>query len=305
MVRYLMHFQYIGTRYCGVVRSSEPITKCNRKQGVQDVLEKAFDKLRPAEPVRLHVSSRTDAGVHALCNTAHFDLELRRRSTNQPREIPAENITAAINHYVQDEDIRVIKITKVPDNFHSQHRAVGRSYLYRFAAGCHKFDFPIFERARCWAIRESLDTTAMVQASENFLGTHDFSAFRNASPDGDLKSPIKTMDHIEFRRDLGFLDQHCPELDGVEFWEVTFYSKSFLYRQIRRMMGTLVAVGLGRLAPSDIARILQSRNNGTMHGAIMAPPCGLYLKEVVYNENDFVTHKPQSPEPDGDAAAVT
>nr|XP_054768601.1 tRNA pseudouridine synthase-like 1 [Lytechinus pictus] len=299
MGRFIVYFQYIGTRYRGVVRTTGHSAAGERFIGVQNVLEGALDELRPVDPVRLHVSSRTDSGVHALCNTAHFDMVFRSKRTGEPRDIPPESITAAVNKNLQHQDIRIIKTLRVPDNFHSQHLAMRRTYLYRVALGCRQIHLPVFEKDRCWAIEQRLNIPLMEEASKRFLGTHDFTAFRSTSVGDDKKSPIKTINTIDFRTTHGFLDHHCNETARLDFLEVTFQSRSFLYRQIRRMTGALVAVGLGRIVPSDITTMLQSCDNSHMHGTTMAPAHGLYLKEVLYNENDLIFHNtPSEPSED-------
>eukprot|EP00057_Strongylocentrotus_purpuratus_P030431 XP_781664.3 PREDICTED: tRNA pseudouridine synthase-like 1 [Strongylocentrotus purpuratus] len=299
MGRFLIYFQYIGTRYRGVVRATSLSASGEKFVGVQDVIEGALDELKPVIPVKLHVSSRTDTGVHALCNTAHFDMIFKSKRTGEPRDILAESITAAVNKKLEDHDIRIIKTLRVQDSFHSQHLAMGRTYLYRLAMGCRQIELPVFEKNRSWAFDQRLDIPSMKEASGRFVGTHDFTAFRNSSMDDDKKSPIKTIDMIEFRRTRGFLYHHCNKMAQLEFLELTFHSRSFLYKQIRRMTGALVAVGLGRIAPSHITTILESRDNSHMHRTTMAPAHGLYLKEVLYNENDLILRNvPSSPTED-------
>ncbi|XP_022090499.1 tRNA pseudouridine synthase-like 1 [Acanthaster planci] len=284
MVRYLIHFQYIGTKYCGVVRAPKDTLATSGKIGVQDAIEKALARLNPYQPTKIHVSSRTDAGVHALCNTAHFDLV---RPPNKPPAFHDQSLCLGLNSFIdRSEQVRVMRARRVPDNFHCQHRAVSRSYLYRIAAGCTHRNLPITERDRCWPVSPKLNVEAMKEATKIFLGTHDFSAFQSMSKDSSLKSPVKTMDSIEIAPSQGFLSHHWSRdnTPDIQFLEVSFRSRSFLYRQIRRMVSALVSVGKGSRSLDEVKEVLESRNNAHPRMSHTAPPEGLYLKEVLYDE---------------------
>uniref|UniRef100_UPI00398F381A tRNA pseudouridine synthase-like 1 isoform X2 n=1 Tax=Pristiophorus japonicus TaxID=55135 RepID=UPI00398F381A len=220
--RYLLYFQYCGTKYSGVMKtpSHQPIP------GVQNYLEGAVQKLRPINEVNISISSRTDSGVHALCNSAHLDIQ--RKEGKPP--FSEQLLVDALNFHLKPEPISVLKAFRVADNFHARFRALSRTYVYRLAIGCfHRSQLPVFERNLCWPVSNG----------------------------------------------------------HLEFWELTFRSRSFLYKQVRRMTGALVAVGQGKLTPRHIADLLEMRDSRAYPQNIIAPPGGLFLKNVEYDEKDL------------------
>ncbi|XP_075045846.1 tRNA pseudouridine synthase-like 1 isoform X3 [Mixophyes fleayi] len=232
-VRYLIFFQYIGTKYCGVMRA--PTTQAIL--GVENYLQMAAQKLRPMGNVTFSISSRTDSGVHALCNSAHVDIE--RASGKAP--FSADVLANGLNFHLNTEPIR------------------------------------------------DLDMPRIQEAAELLLGTHDFSAFRSIDKAAPFKSPIKTLQQVDVTPSTSLLPNHqCRDL---QFWDFTFKSKSFAYKQVRRMTSALVAVGLGLLTPQQISLHLETREAPVFPGRLIAPPCGLFLKEVEYSELDLKTDK--------------
>ncbi|XP_037599409.1 tRNA pseudouridine synthase-like 1 isoform X3 [Cebus imitator] len=186
--RYLVYFQYVGTDFNGVAA----VRGAQRAVGVQNYLEEAAERLNSVEPVRFTISSRTDAGVHALSNAAHLDVQ--RRPGRPP--FPPEVLTEALNTHLRHPAIRVLRAFRVPSDFHARHAATSRTYLYRLVTGCHRSDeLPVFERNLCWALRaDRLDVAAMQEAAQHLLGTHDFSAFQSAgSP---VPSPVRTLRRV-------------------------------------------------------------------------------------------------------------
>ncbi|XP_067873400.1 tRNA pseudouridine synthase-like 1 isoform X2 [Heterodontus francisci] len=220
--RYLIYFQYCGTRYSGVMKSPSHQTVL----GVQNYLEDAVQKLRPVNEVNISISSRTDSGVHALCNSAHLDIQ--RKEGKPP--FTGNLLVDALNFHLKPEPISVLKAVRVADNFHARFGALSRTYVYRLVTGCcHRSQLPVFERHLCWPV---------------------------------------TNGHLEF-------------------WELTFRSRSFLYKQVRRMTGALVAVGQGKLLPQHIADLLEIRDSRAYPQNIIAPPDGLFLKNVEYDTKDL------------------
>ncbi len=246
-------------------------------------LKNALEELNPNQPPKISVSSRTDSRVHALCNAAHFDLV---RPPKKPVVFNPNSLRLGLNYHIGNEPVRVIKAIQVPADFHSQHQAISRRYLYRIATDCFHQSLPVTEIDRCWPITSELNVEAMREASQIFLGTHDFSAFRSSSKESVIKSPIRTIDSIEIAPSQGFLSHHysSQHLGEIKFLEVVFRSRSFLYRQIRRMVSALVSVGLGRTSKEDLQEVLDSRNNDHVKARQTAPASGLYLLEVAYNE---------------------
>ncbi|XP_033084668.1 tRNA pseudouridine synthase-like 1 isoform X1 [Trachypithecus francoisi] len=299
--RYLVYFQYVGTDFNGVAA----VRGTQRAIGIQNYLEEAAERLNSVVPVRFTISSRTDAGVHALSNAAHLDVQ--RRSGRPP--FPPEVLAEALNTHLRHPAIRVLQAFRVPSDFHARHAATSRTYLYRLVTGCHRPDeLPVFERNLCWALQaDCLDVAAMQEAAQHLLGTHDFSAFQSAgSP---VPSPVRTLRRVSVSPGQASPLVTPEDSRKLRFWSLEFESQSFLYRQVgsvlgpslgggaeggqalcnlgpgsqvRRMTAVLVAVGLGALAPAQVKMILESQDPLGKHQARVAPAHGLFLKSVLY-----------------------
>ncbi|XP_051932498.1 tRNA pseudouridine synthase-like 1 isoform X3 [Hippocampus zosterae] len=229
--RYLIFFQYIGTKYSGAVRVPPHQLE---KKGVQDHLEDALRRLRPLNPVSLSISSRTDRGVHALSNSAHFDFQ--RKNDKPP--FTEEILVEALNFHLKAEQIR------------------------------------------------ELDVEAMREAAAMLVGTHDFSSFRAVNSDMPFRNPVKTLDVASIQPGRAFVCEHFHR--EIPFWELIFQSKSFLYKQVRRMTGALVAVGQGRISLTKLKDILESRDSLAYPHNVVAPARGLFLTRVDYRESDLL-----------------
>ncbi|KAM4741185.1 tRNA pseudouridine synthase-like 1 isoform 2-T2 [Anableps anableps] len=278
LARYLIFFQYIGTKYRGVVKV--PSDQLGKK-GVQDHLEEAIQRLRPINPVSLLVSSRTDTGVHALSNSAHFDLQRK----NEKLPFTEDVLVQALNFHLKEEQIRVTHAHRVPDDFHARFHAQSRTYVYRIALGItHHTLLPLTDCNLCWSLRNTeLDMDAMHEAAALLVGTHDFSSFRAVNSDILFKNPVKTMDVVAIQPGSSFAHSHFHR--QIHFWELTFKSRSFLYKQVRRMTGALVAAGQGLLSVSQIKQILDARDTLAYPQGVVAPAQGLFLKSVDYKES--------------------
>ncbi|XP_053552338.1 tRNA pseudouridine synthase-like 1, partial [Bombina bombina] len=150
----------------------------------------AAQKLKPVGRIKFYISSRTDSGVHAICNSAHVDIERAAGKTPFSETV----LEQALNHHLIPEPIRVLKAIRVSDNFHARYNALSRTYTYRVVTGCSRIDLPVFERDLCWAAHGGrLNIEAIQEAAQLMLGTHDFSAFRSFNSDNIYKSPIKTL----------------------------------------------------------------------------------------------------------------
>uniref|UniRef100_A0A3P8S608 tRNA pseudouridine synthase n=1 Tax=Amphiprion percula TaxID=161767 RepID=A0A3P8S608_AMPPE len=281
LARYLIFFQYIGTRYRGATKV--PSHQHDRK-GVQDHLEDAIRRLRPNNPVSLSVSSRTDSGVHALSNSAHFDLQ---RMKDKP-PFTEDVLVEALNYHLRTEQIRVTHAHRVPDNFHARHRAQSRTYIYRIALGFSKQSLlPLTDCELCWNLSNTeLDVEAMREAAAMLIGTHDFSSFRAISTDTPFKSPVKTLDVVDIQPGSSFASAHFHR--EIPFWELKFQSRSFLYKQVRRMTGALVAVGQRRLSVPQLRDIMEARDSLIYPKCLAAPANGLFLARVDYREEDLL-----------------
>ncbi|XP_060055833.1 tRNA pseudouridine synthase-like 1 isoform X3 [Erinaceus europaeus] len=164
--RYLVYFQYRGTDFNGVV-AVRGAQRAVGAVGVQNFLEEAAERLNPVVPIKFTISSRTDAGVHALSNAAHMDVQ--RRADQLP--LSPEVMTKALNTHLKHPAIRVLQTFRVPGDFHARHAATSRTYLYRLATGCPTYNqLSVFERDRCWALRaERLRFWNMEFESQSFL----------------------------------------------------------------------------------------------------------------------------------------
>ncbi|KAG0556871.1 hypothetical protein KC19_11G085600 [Ceratodon purpureus] len=308
--RYLVTVEYMGTRFLGFQRQRD-------KRTVQGCLEAALEKF-VGEPVISAVSSRTDAGVHALANTCHVDIE--RRSKRKPGEVMPPHdpgvVHRAINHFLHAQknagDMAVVGVRCVPPGFHCRYKAQERTYHYRLLTGNRQMS--IFQKDQAWHVSEELNLESMMEACKVLVGHHNFSSFRATGCQA--LSPIKTLDELhvcempvwpcfpspEDRK----LSSESPETkdidkstsestdpilrskqgtqDNLRCIVVTARARSFLYHQVRLLVGTLKAVGSGALAVHDVKRILDAQDITQVPA--MAPACGLYLAHVKYDFSD-------------------
>ena len=243
---------YDGTRYQGWQLQ-------NVGTGVQQLVEQALAKLFPGGPHRLHSSSRTDTGVHALGMVAHVDLPLLKGRMT-PRKL-----RLSINAYLP-EDIRVLESTRAKPDFHARFHATGKQY--RYIVWNHPAMNPLL-RGRVWHVPAPLDFAAMKRAAKLFVGKHDFRSL--ATNRGQvLKNAVRTMMRCDVKRSGSQLT-FIIEGDG------------FLYKMCRSIVGTLVQVGKGRFSETDIRKILTAENRSA--AGMTAPAEGLVLWKVFYKPN--------------------
>ena len=245
MPRYKLTIEYDGTGFAGWQRQANGFS-------VQEALETAITRFC-GEPVAVHGAGRTDAGVHALGQTAHLDLA---------KMVPPEVLRSAVNHHLRPAAITILTAEPAPDDFDARLSATNRIYLYRIL---NRRAPPALDRGRVWHVAPPLDVAAMGKGARHLIGHHDFSTFRDSRCQA--KSPLKTLDALELRR-IG---------DEIH---IEARARSFLHHQVRNITGTLKLVGLGRWIPDDIARALAARDRRA--GGPTAPPEGLYLVEVRY-----------------------
>ncbi len=246
MPRYKLTLEYDGGGLVGWQRQANGLS-------VQEVLETAVERFCGVA-VTVHGAGRTDAGVHALGQTAHLDL---------PREAPVEVIRDALNYHVRPAAISVLAVASVPEDFDARRSARGRVYCYRIL---NRRAPPALDRGRVWHVGIPLDAEAMHEAAQLLLGRHDFSTFRDTLCQA--KSPIKTLDRLDVRRVAAEI-------------RIEAGARSFLHHQVRNMVGTLKLVGAGKWRIADVASALAARDRRA--GGPTAPPEGLYLVEVVYD----------------------
>jgi tRNA pseudouridine38-40 synthase len=205
------------------------------------------------EKVMVQGAGRTDAGVHALGQVAHFDLSSEREP---------DTVRDALNAHLRPHPVAVLSAERVADNFDARRSAVRRHYLYRIAN--RRPDLAL-ERGRAWRVPRRLDEAAMHTAGQRLLGRHDFTTFR--STECQAKSPEKTLDRLDVSR------------AGDEI-HVAAVARSFLHNQVRSMVGSLVLVGDGKWSADDLAGALAARDRAAC--GPVAPPDGLYLVRVDY-----------------------
>jgi tRNA pseudouridine38-40 synthase len=243
--RYKLTIEYDGTGLVGWQRQANGLS-------VQEALETAITSFC-GEKVTIHGAGRTDAGVHALAQTAHLDLI---------QAVAPEVLRSAVNHHLRPAAISILAAEAAPDEFDARLSATGRLYLYRIL---NRRAPPALDRGRVWQVAPLLDVEAMREGARHLIGHHDFSTFRDSLCQA--KSPLKTLDALELRR------------SGEEI-HIEARARSFLHHQVRNMAGTLKLVGLGRWHPDDVARALAARDRRA--GGPTAPPQGLYLVEIRY-----------------------
>lgn len=249
-VRLRLTIAFDGTRYAGWQLQASGVA-------VQGVVEAALARLFPSAP-RLHGSSRTDSGVHALGLVAHFDVP-----ATEFRLTPAKLLLAVNAHL--PEDVRVLQVRRARPTFHARFSATGKEYRYAVwnAAAMN----PLLHQ-QAWHVPRPLDLGAMRRAAHLFVGTHDFRAF-TANRGVPLENAVRTLRRCEVRR-------RGPLLTFV------ITGSGFLYKMCRAIVGTLVQLGQGKLDEADLRRIIESRDRRT--AGMTAPAHGLVLWRVSYRK---------------------
>lgn len=218
---------------------------------VQDSVNRALSRVADEE-VRCMGAGRTDAGVHAIEQIAHFDTGARRSRRDW---------LFGANTYLPD-DVNLLWVREVPGDFHARHSAMWRTYAYLIL---NRSVRSALERHRAWLIRDPLDHEAMHRAAQALAGEHDFSSFRAA--DCQAPTPVRRVMDIRVRR------------SGQRVW-IVCRANGFLQRMVRNIAGSLALVGRGRQAAAWIAEILEARSREAAGPA--APPQGLYLGRIGY-----------------------
>jgi len=245
MARYRLTLEYDGRDLVGWQRQENG-------PSVQGALEDAIAQLS-GERVTVHGAGRTDAGVHALGQVAHFDLV---------KEFAPDRVRDALNHHLRPAAIAVLEAAYAAPDFHARFSATARHYLYRILV---RRAPPVLERGRVWHVVHPLDAEAMDRAAQALVGQHDFTTFRAA--ECQAKSPLKTLDRLSVRR-------------AADEIHIEASARSFLHNQVRSMVGSLKLVGEGRWRAQDLADALAARNRARC--GPVAPPDGLYLVRVDY-----------------------
>jgi tRNA pseudouridine38-40 synthase len=244
-MRYRLTLEYDGTPFVGWQRQ-------DNGPSVQGALEAAIEKLS-GERVTVTGAGRTDAGVHALGQVAHFDLA----KTFEPGKI-----RDALNYHLRPDPVSVLQAAEADEQFHARFSATARRYLFRIL---NRRSPPALEAGKVWHVSPKLDAEAMHAAAQFLVGQHDFTTFRAA--ECQAQSPVKTLDRLD-------VSQRGEEI------HIEASARSFLHHQIRSFAGTLKLVGEGKWQPRDVKKALDARDRAAC--GPVAPPEGLYLVRVDY-----------------------
>jgi tRNA pseudouridine38-40 synthase len=245
MPRYKLTIEYDGTDFAGWQRQGNGAS-------IQQSLEGAIARLGQENPL-VAGAGRTDAGVHALGQVAHVDLD---------HEWAGWRLKEAINGQLAPLPIAVLNAETVGDHFDARRNASMRWYVYRVV---NRRAPLTLERDRAWRLKRDLDVEAMAEAAKALIGRHDFTTFRDAQCQAN--SPMRTLSRLDILRDGERVDFSVAAL-------------SFLHRQVRSMIGSLVEVGLGRWSPADLKAALEAADRSRC--GHVAPASGLYLARIDY-----------------------
>ena len=245
MQRYQIKVEYDGTNFVGWQYQKNGLS-------IQEILQNAIFQFSK-EKVTVTGAGRTDAGVHAIAQMAHFDLK---------KKIKKKSFILGVNQYIGNNPVTILNIKKTNNKFHSRFDAKKRTYQYVII---NRQSSLALQKNKAWHIRKKLDLKAMKKGAKLLLGTHDFSTFRASSCGA--KSPIKTLKKVSIKKNKGRII-------------LKFTSKSFLQQQVRSMVGCIKYLGEGKWRLEDFIKAFKSKKRSNC--APPAPPYGLYLEKVDY-----------------------
>ncbi|MBR3161450.1 MAG: tRNA pseudouridine(38-40) synthase TruA [Bacilli bacterium] len=246
-MRYFMTFSYDGSDFKGYQKQS-------RARTVQGELEKVLTKVNGEKTVNIVASGRTDAGVHAMNQKAHFDLD---------KEIDCDKFLHSVNA-ILPEDIYVKNLELVSDNFHARFNVIGKEYIYQINMG----EYNPLERKYVYQHNKKLDVVEMQRAMKYLEGTHNFRAFTKV--DEEREDYVRTLSQTNVIRDL----------KDVSKITLVFIGTGFMRYMVRNMVGTLIEIGEGKRRSEEIIQILASEDR--RRAGKTALPEGLFLKNVFY-----------------------
>ncbi|MFC6686735.1 tRNA pseudouridine(38-40) synthase TruA [Jhaorihella thermophila] len=254
MPRYALKVEYQGAPFAGWQRQKD-------LPSVQGAIEAALARLEPRAHT-IAAAGRTDAGVHALGQVAHCDLQ---------KDWDPFRLSEALNYHLKPQPVAILTAARVDDDWHARFSAIERRYLFRIlmrrAPATH-------DRGQVWQVPHRLDIAAMQEAAKRLVGHHDFTTFRSTICQA--KSPVKTLDELR-----------VEAAEGLSGPEVHFHvrARSFLHNQVRSFVGTLERVGAGAWTADDVQAALEARNRAAC--GPVSPPQGLYLAAVKYPRDPF------------------
>ena len=246
MHRYQILIEYVGTNFVGWQIQS-------KGKSIQKLIQTKLSKLLK-EKTSLVGSGRTDSGVHAIEQSAHFDCKKKIQNLNK--------LLKSINYFVNDNDISILNIKKRNLDFHARFSAKQRIYKYVIL---NRLSIPSIEKERGWHIIKKLDVSLMKKGAKKLLGTKDFSTFRSSNCNA--KSPIRTMKTINIKSTKGRII-------------IQFKSQSFLQQQVRSMVGSLKYLAENKWNLKKFEFVIKSKKR-----ILCAPPApaeGLFLEKVIY-----------------------
>ena len=248
MLRFKLTIAYDGTRYFGWQVQKGRMT-------VQQRLEEALRELFPSVK-RVHSSSRTDTGVHALGMVVHVDIP------EAECRMDARKLLLAVNSFLP-VDVRIVAARRVPEDFHARFDAKGKRYFYLIWN--HAAMNPLLHN-RAWHVKVPLNLERMQKAAKLFVGRKDFKSFASTR-EYEMESTVRRLTRCDVRKE-GYT------------WKITIEGDGFLYKMCRGIVGTLVRVGQGKLTQTEIRQIFRERDRSV--AGMNAPACGLTLWRVIY-----------------------
>ena len=246
MNRYQILIEYVGTNFKGWQIQKKGTT-------IQGLIQDKLSKLLK-QKIILIGSGRTDAGVHAIEQSAHFEYKNKIKDTSK--------FINSINYFLNNKDVSITKIKKKTSKFHARFSAKKRIYKYIIL---NRIGSPVIEKKKCWHIRKKLDLVLIKKGAKKLIGTKDFSVFRATSCNA--KTPVRTIDMIKIKNSKNKI-------------EIEFKSQSFLQQQVRSMVGCLKYLGENKWTLKKFDQVIKSKNR-----ALCAPPApaeGLFLFRVIY-----------------------
>lgn len=247
-MRYFAKVSYRGTAYCGWQKQT-----VSKLPSIEDTIEAVLGRLLN-QPTKIYGSGRTDAGVHALGQTFHFD---------SPKELDESKFMHSLNELLP-KDIRVLEFKTVDESFHARFSAVSKTYIYKIR---NAKTSSAFHSDLEWTLGQPLNVEKMKEATEIFKGEHNFQNFTS-----------KEEDEQKFSRNIGVFDIKSQD----SHIEITISGNGFMRYMVRMLVGSIVQVGLGKMSVQDLQDELESPvRKPSSH---KAPAYGLYLKEVIYKD---------------------
>lgn len=257
MPRFALLIEYDGRPFNGWQRQA------GGQPTVQSAIEAALGRLEPG-PHNIVAAGRTDSGVHATGQVAHCDLI---------KNWDPFKLAGALNAHLRGNQVSVLNVVAVPEDFHARFSARERRYLFRLVSR----RAPVtHDHGKVWRVGHPLDLDAMRAGSAHLIGLHDFTTFRALHCQA--ASPVKTLDEIS-------ITAH-PYTEGTEY-RFVLRARSFLHNQVRSIVGTLDRVGAGAWPPEKVRGALEACDRSAC--GPVSPPDGLYMTGVGYPENPFAT----------------